>query len=262
MTEKIRFIIKYLKYRILSKTKFGIHSPFLYDLITNVFYDKTKYDEFIVLNELRNKLAKDERLIDVKDLGAGSRVNNSQKRSISEICKNSTMPKKYAQLLFRLVKNHKPENILELGTSLGITTSYLAFASPNSKIFTIEGSEEIYNKANENFENLKLRNIHSICGSFNDNLNSVLESIDKLDFVLFDGDHKYDSTVRYFEMCLKKYNQKSIFVFDDIKWSKEMENAWDYIKKKEEVSLTIDVFKMGIVFFDKQLSKQDFIVRF
>lgn len=262
MNKELRFIYRYLKYFILSKTKYGIHSPFVYKFVSDVIYDQTEYSEYEKVNQIRKALLSNNNIIVIDDLGAGSRVSNTRKKTISKICRHSTLKKKYSELLFRVVKNFKPHNILELGTSLGLSTTYFSIANPSSKVFTIEGSEEIFKAANENFKKHGLENINSFKGSFNENLDYILSNLYSLDFVFFDGDHTYESTINYFEKCLVKSNSKSIFVFDDINWSKEMEQAWSYIKNKEEVSVTIDIFFMGFVFFDNSLSKQHFVVRF
>ncbi len=262
MTKELKVLYKYLKYIVLSKTRYGIHSPFVYNFVKEVMHNNLNFSEYKTVDKLRKSILSDKRLININDLGAGSRVSNFNHKTVSNIYNRSALRKKYAQLLFRIVRTYQISNILELGTSLGLTTIYFSLANPDSKVYTIEGSEDIFDIANENFKLIGLKNINSILGSFNDNIDSVLEEIESLDLVFFDGDHTYESTINYFEKCLAKSHKKSIFIFDDIKWSKEMENAWDYIKNKQEVSATIDIFFMGFVFFDNSLSKQNFVIRF
>jgi len=262
MIKELRLTNKYLKYLIKSKIRHGIHSPFVYSFISDVFYDKSEHAEYKKVEKLRNLMYSDKSLINIEDLGAGSRLGNSKQNTVSSVCKKSALSKKYAKLLFRLVKIYKPSSILEFGTSFGLSTIYFSLANPNSKIYTIEGSEEIYMKANENFKLLGLKNIISLQGSFIYNIDKVLNEENSFDFIFFDGDHTYESTIIYFEKCLSKINNNSIFVFDDINWSEEMERAWFYIKNHKEVRVTIDIFFMGFVFFDKRLSKQNFVLRF
>jgi len=260
----IQFIIKYLKYKIGSKHKHGhgIHSPFIYELLRKVIEGKVNSERFSDIENLRKQLLKNDNSIVVRDLGAGSKVSKTRERKISEIAKNALTREKYARLLFRLVDFFKPKNIVELGTSLGISTLYLATASGNSHIITLEGSEEVAKIARHNFELLKCKNIEIQIGNFDDVLPVVLGKIESLDFVFFDGNHQKEPTLRYFEACLERKNNNSVFIFDDIHWSEGMESAWNEIKRHEKVVVTIDLFFFGLVFFRKEMSKQNFIIKF
>jgi predicted O-methyltransferase YrrM len=199
----------------------------------------------------------------VEDFGAGSAVSKTGKRSISSIAKNAAKPKKFGQLLFRMVKYYQPSSILELGTSLGITTSYLSLASPVAKLITMEGSKEIAEKARQNFESLELKNINLVEGNFDSTLSSVVRGLSTVDFAFLDGNHRQEPTERYFQQLLSKTNNDSILVFDDIHWSREMEAAWERIKIHPAVTCSIDLFFISIVFFRKEIKeKQHFNIRF
>ncbi len=162
-----------------------------------------------------------------------------------------------------MVKYYKPETIIDIGTSFGTTTAYLATAQAASKVFTLEGSENIAAIAAKTFSNLDLKNIHLTEGSFDEQLSALLNSIDKVDFCLVDGNHSESPTLQYFDWLLKKINSNSIIVFDDIHWSKGMEQAWAKIKAYPEVRLSIDLFFAGIVFFKEDFKhKQHFTLRF
>ena len=172
-------------------------------------------------------------------------------------------PRKYAQLLFRLVRYFKPKNIIEIGTSLGITTCYLAEGSKKSKVITLEGSPGIAAIARENFQMAKLENVHLIEGNFNDTLKNALSLSGSIDLAFIDGNHTKKATLNYFSALMKAGNEDSIFIFDDIHWSKEMDQAWNEIKNSPDVTLTIDLFFIGIVFFNKDFKvKQHFTIRF
>jgi predicted O-methyltransferase YrrM len=259
---KLYTAYKYLIYRLKSVDEHGVHSPFVFELTTTVIYNKVKFYNFQKIEELRGKLLQSSREINLIDLGAGSAKSLKNKRKVSEIALHSAKSPKYAQLLFRLANYFQPKTILELGTSLGISTSYLASVNSESAVFTIEGSEEIAEIAKNNFQELELTNIRSISGNFDSELPLLLERIETLDFVFFDGNHRKEPTLNYFEQCLKKATEKSVFVFDDIYWSKEMTEAWEEIKKNERVSVTIDLFFIGIVFFRKEQAKQHFVIKF
>ena len=258
----VPFIKKYLSYRFFSKTKYDIHPPFLFDLITHVFEDKKQYPDYKKIETLRKELLKNKKKIAVKDYGAGSAVDKGEQRAISKITKYSSKPLKYGRLLYRLTNYFKPDTILELGTSLGLSSAYMALGNPESGIITMEGCPNISGIAEDNFKNLNLKNIKLITGNFDDNLQDVLNSVLQLDFVFIDGNHRKDPTIRYFELCLTKAVNNSVLIFDDIHWSKGMEAAWKYIKNHSSVTLTIDAFFLGFVFLNKDLSKQDFILKF
>lgn len=239
-----------------------MHSPFLFDLLTKVFDDKREYLEYSRVEQLKRKLLQDNTIISVTDLGAGSKVDKGNQRSISRITKNSSKSKKIGRLLFRLAKYFNSENILELGTSVGLSSMYLSLANPGSKITTVEGCPNISRIAKENFKNLEIENIEVQTGNFDDVLPQILESAANFDFVFIDGNHREEPTIRYFEQCLDKVTNETIFVFDDIHWSEGMENAWQHIQDHSRVTLTVDIFHMGLAFIRQELTKEHFVIRY
>jgi len=128
MYSPLQIAIKYFNYWITSSNGkgHGMHSPFVFEFITKVLNNKTGYPEYEKGEALRNQLLNDNTVLEVEDFGAGSVIDKKSKRSISSIAKNAAKPKKFGQLLFRMVKHYQHATILELGTSLGITTSYLS----------------------------------------------------------------------------------------------------------------------------------------
>lgn len=240
----------------------GIHSPFVYDLIRNVFIDKNKYPDFKTIESRRKELLQDSNSIDVVDFGAGSINFNSKQRKMQDIASSSLSPKKYAQLLFRLIRYSNSKNILEVGSSLGISGSYLALANVNSRCVTLEGAPSIANVAKQSFESCSAKNIEIIVGNFSETLPTALKKLGNVDFAFVDGNHQKQATLDYFEQILPFCNEHSILIFDDIYWSKGMSEAWELIKKDTRVSITIDVCKFGIVFFRKGILKQDFVIRY
>ncbi len=240
-----------------------MHSPFVFDFILNVLNNNQKYSLPIEIEILRNSLKNNEQLISIEDLGAGSRVYSSKEKSIRQLASTAVKPKKYSQLLYRLVKHYKPQTIIELGTSLGVTTSYFAKANALSNIITIEGSEQIHKLAKLNFETLLLQNINALKGNFDDVLPEVLKDIYSVDLGYVDGNHRHEPTINYFNQLLCKTNSNSILVFDDIHWSAEMEKAWKEIKQHPAVKCTVDIFFLGFVFFRNEFKeKQHFTIRF
>ena len=241
----------------------GMHSPFVFQFILHVLNNKSGFRPPAEIEALRKNLLHDKRILTVEDFGAGSRIATYKTRSVAELAKNALKPKKYAQLLYRLVKYYQPQTILELGTSLGITTAYLSKANPSAGIVTIEGSESIAKVAAQNFSTLQVSNIQQQTGNFDAVLPAVLKQHPSFDLVYVDGNHRYEPTVRYFQQLLPALHNHSILVFDDIHWSAEMERAWEEIKNHPSVQCTVDIFFLGFVFFRNEFKvKQHFSVRY
>ena len=240
-----------------------MHSPFVFEFIKFVLNDKKKYEVYTTIEKQRQILLKDKTVIEVEDFGAGSTIIKTKKRIVKDIAASSLKPKKYSQLLFRMIQFYNKKNILELGTSLGITTSYMAAAKNNPFVTTMEGSQNIVAIAVQNFNALQINNINIIKGDFEKSLFPYLNVTGNIDFAFLDGNHRKTPTLQYFKQILQKSHENTFFVFDDIHWSIEMEAAWEEIKAHEAVTLTIDLFFIGIVFFKKDFKvKQHFVIRY
>lgn len=264
--KQLIFILRFLNYYAKSSTKYDIHSPFTFDLMA-VFEDKNPYPTYDKIEVLRQQLLTNKTKLQVTDFGANSytdklKVNAAKEIRISTLAKKSAKQAKYAQLLFRLAKYLKPKTMIELGTSLGISTLYQALALPDSKVITCEGSAAIVTAAQKNFAQLGAENIECIVGNFDNTFETILNRFDSVDWIFFDGNHRKEPTLRYFEMALKKTNNNTVFIFDDINWSKEMKEAWAEIKQHPSVTVTLDIYMMGFVFFNTNLSKENFVIRF
>lgn len=269
----MQHIIKsYLKFLFHSKNEHGVHSPFVFDLVTKCFYDTTKYPEYGILKSYRKSLLENKKTIDVTDFGAGSRVFKSNTREISKIAQTAGITPKNAELLFRIVRYFQPKSILEIGTSLGLATSALSLGlkaetnkaklNKNSKITTLEGCPNTQKQAqvqlqeqNSNFQNIEF---------INTEFSSYFKTIHPLPIthhlIYFDGNHSKKATLEYFEALLPTICNDSVWIFDDIHWSDDMEEAWEIIKKHPKVSVTIDTFQWGIVFFRAEQEKEHFII--
>lgn len=260
--KKLHFIYNYLIYRIKNVNEHGVHSPFIYELMLSTIYNRKAFYSYGLIEKIRQDLLSSKQKLNCIDLGAGSHFQNKVSKSVYEIAGASAKPAKYAQLLFRMVDHFQPATILELGTSLGISSAYLAAANSKAKLITIEGCEEIAAIAKQNFEKLELKNIEQVLGNFDEVLSGVLKKTDRLDLVFFDGNHRKEPTLNYFKQCLEKAVETSVFVFDDIYWSPEMKEAWEEIKNNERVTVSLDLFYMGIVFFRKEQVKEHFVIRY
>lgn len=256
-------IKSYLQFLWHSKNEHAVHSPFVFTLITKCFYDTKSKPEYAILKEYRNSLLKNHNTIEVTDFGAGSKVFKSNTREISKIAKTAGISPKRAELLFRIVNYFQPHTILEIGTSLGLATSAFSLGSRSvgikSKITTLEGCPETAKIALEQFKKFGLTNINAEVTEFN----AYLSKLQTLNFKLiyFDGNHSKKATLDYFELLLPTITNETVWIFDDIHWSLEMEEAWEIIKKHSKVTVTIDTFQWGLVFFRREQPKEHFVIR-
>jgi len=256
---------KYLHYYFTASNGkgHGIHSPFVFDFIINVLNDKKEYDCYHLIEKRRAALLADATIIEVEDFGAGSAVIKTNKRVVKNIARSSLKPKKFSQLLFRMVQYYQPKTIVELGTSFGITTAYLAAGNNNAKVFTCEGAKNIAAIAKQTFSDLHQQNIELTEGDFAKTLPLLLAQLQNIDLAFVDGNHRKQPTLDYFAQLLNVSTSSTILIFDDIHWSAEMEEAWEEIQQHVSVTLTIDLFFIGIVVLsDDFKAKQHFVVRF
>lgn len=258
----LQLATSFLKHRFSAKTRHGLHSPFVYRLADEVIYDFKPRPEYAIIEDLRKQLLNDDRVITITDLGAGSHVNNNKQKQVKQLAGNALKPSKLAQLIFRIVNDLKPRNIVEMGTCLGVTTAYLSSAAPDARIITVEGCPETASVAKENLSELKASNVDLRVGNFDDVLPRILKEINSLDFLFIDGNHRKEATLKYFNDCLPLVNENSLMIFDDIYWSEGMEEAWAEIKNHPQVTVTVDLFWIGLVYFKKGQAKEHFKIKF
>lgn len=252
-------IQSYLRYRRHALSKHGVHSPFVFDLVAHVF-PKQKSDDYSnhPAELWRAECLNNNSAIQVTDFGTGK----SGPRKISEIAKRAAKKPKQGQLLHRILQHQQPEKMLELGTSLGITSLYEASATDFEKFISLEGCPETAKIARNAFQKYNFP-VEVLTGEFDQNLDAALHSLGQVDYVYFDGNHQLKPTLHYFETCLPFAHNNSLFIFDDIHWSPEMETAWKIIRENPKVRLSIDLFHFGLVFFrEEQLLKEDYILKF
>lgn len=236
-----------------------MHSPFVFEFIEKVLEDNRWFYPFTEIENLRVELYGNRTKIQLTDFGAGSKFHPSGNRSIRSLARHSANKQYACQLLFKIVDSYKPRHILELGTSLGISTLYLSAAAMDAELITIEGDPELAKLARANFKSFGRTNVNLVNGSFAEFLPKVLQEIPQLDLAFIDGNHKKEPTLFYFEQCMGKVHPESILIFDDIHWSGEMNEAWEAIKSDPRVTLSLDLFFMGIVFFRKEFTvKEDY----
>ena len=287
-------IKSYLNFLWNSKNQHGVHSPFVFLLVTQCFYDKRKYPQYKLLKDYRNALLRNKNTIEVSDFGAGSRVFKSNTRAINQIAKNAGISQKRAELLFRITQYVQAESILEIGTSLGLATSALSLGNPKANITSLEGCPNTMAVAQSQAASFQLNNIRFINTKFEDYLsieipnsqipnsktqipNSKFQIPKPITYnlkpttynlkpktynlIYFDGNHSQKATLDYFESLLSTITNNSVWIFDDIHWSADMEEAWEIIKQHPKVKVTIDTFQWGIVFFRSEQAKEHFTIR-
>ncbi|WP_296384751.1 class I SAM-dependent methyltransferase [Winogradskyella sp.] len=259
VNKKVYQIIAYIKFLINSTNQHGVHSPFIYNFVTKCLYDNVKYTAYSKLKAYRNHLKNSKTVIEITDLGEGSKTLNSKKRSVSKMIQASSSTEKESKLLFRITQYFNFKSVLELGTSLGMGTYAIALGNKFSNISTIEGCPNTSDYAKSKFQDLNIQNAAFIKGDFT-SIIPTLQDRD-FDFIIFDGHHNKAATIQYFESLLSKVHNETIFVFDDIYWSKGMTEAWEYIKAHNIVTVTIDCFHLGFVFFRKEQVKEHFKIR-
>lgn len=258
----MQYIIKsYIKFLWDSKNEHGVHSPFVFDLVTKCFYDSKKYPEYIILKNYRKSLLENKTTIEVTDFGAGSRVFKSNTRVVSKIAKTAGISEKRAELLFRITNYFQPENVLEIGTSMGLATSALSLGNPKAKITTLEGCPNTMSIAKNQLLLQNLKNIELVTTEFSTYLKTQNLKPKTQDLIYFDGNHSKKATLQYFELLLPTITNETVWIFDDIHWSADMEEAWEIIKNHPKVTVTIDTFQWGLVFFRIEQEKEHFVIR-
>lgn len=254
-------IKSYITFLWKSKNEHAVHSPFVFSLITKCFYDRKSKPEYSILKNYRNLLLENKNQIEVTDFGAGSKVFKSNTREISKIAKTAGISPKRAKLLFRVVNYFQPDAILEIGTSLGLATSALALGNPKAFVTTLEGCPETANQCQLQLQKFNINTVKSIVTEFSTYFKTINNQPETINLIYFDGNHSKKATLNYFESLLPTITNDCVWIFDDIHWSTEMEEAWASIKNHPKVKVTIDTFQWGFVFFRKEQEKEHFIIR-
>lgn len=255
-----RLIAKGIKYYLTlpHNTGHGIHSPFLFRLINEVFAKDIDYDHLRKIENYNHSLISNTGKLLINDSGAKGPGKPVEKK-IRDIALKESTPPHYGRLLYNLVKEFKPGNVIELGTCLGIGTLYLSLGNPDGRVFSLEGSSEKAGLASSMLQKA-VSNVQVIQGNFDQELPVLLNKLGKIDFVFVDGNHKKEFTLKYFEEILVYCHNETIVVFDDINWSPGMMEAWNEIQRHPGASACLDLFRVGIVFLNPKLQKENFTI--
>jgi predicted O-methyltransferase YrrM len=245
----------YFSYWLNAVDEQSLHSPFLFKFYNEVLKPKSPSATFESIEKLRKALLTDKRLIDLQDPGAGSLVSRSQQRTVGSIAKHSLSSPSFCSFLYQLVEFQQPKHTLEIGTSLGISAAYMDKAS-SGQLTTIEGSPAIAAIAKDTFDHLGCQNIRLIKGKAQDMLVHFIQTTPKLDLAFIDAHHSEEATLLFFETLCRSLHQQSIVVIGDIHWSAGMERAWRQLTQHDAVTLSVDIFHAGILFFNPDLRKE------
>ncbi len=250
----VRFFLfkNFIKFYSKATTYSRVSSPYLSGLAKNVLEDDRNFYAYPIIQHLRAELLQNNKRIEITDFGAGSKADAQSIRPIKSVARHSAIDARTGKMLFRLVNWRKPRNILELGTSLGLSTLYQASAALNAKVTTVEGCPPIARIARENFRRMGLSTINQINATFQDALTKILHKTQIIDYVFLDGDHRAGASIRYFEQILPHLGNDSLFIIADIYWSEEMQMAWHQLKQRPEITASVDFYDFGILFFRKE----------
>jgi len=248
----------YARHWLTVVDQHSIHSPFFFDFYKKVIRHEEDDSAFTEIEKLRTNLISNQTEITVEDLGAGSKKLSGTKRKLADIAATSLTPPSYARLYHNIIRYQEAKNVIELGTSLGVTTLYLA-KDEECQVTTFEGSHALADVAQTNFEYFDKKNIDLIEGNIHTTLSEFVQNPAKINFVLMDAHHQYEPTLHFFDLIMRRLNEKSIVVLDDIHWSEEMERAWIELKNSQLVYGSIDLFRCGILFFDPALNGQHYV---
>ncbi len=209
---------------------------------------------------LRKRLLADRTSLHIHDLGAGSKHGSGSTRWVRSIARHSLSNATFSALYDRAIDYFGARQIIELGTSLGITTLYLAQDSRRA-ITTFEGADAIADIAQQQFRQLDRDNITLVRGNIDEQLPHTIGTLSPIDFAFIDANHREEPTLRYFGILLTKTHPSTVMVFDDIHDTPEMERAWRQIQRHPAVTATADLFRCGFVFFNPALNNQHFILQ-
>lgn len=257
MTNKLHSLIHFIRHLFQAKRNgHGVHSPFAYQLCEEIFYNPNRFYDFRILGAVRNQLLASESEISIEDFGAGSRTFKSKQRKIKDIAEKGISSRQQSEMLYKLSNFLNCRTIVELGTSLGLNTLYLARVNAANEVISIDGSRELSAFAADLAARNKITNIRFVCATFERAFPEVLNGLQQLDLLYVDGNHTYEATMYHFEKALAKKHPASVFVFDDIYWSKGMTKAWREIIRHPSVTLSIDTFYSGLIFFRGELKEK------
>ncbi|MFN8398219.1 MAG: class I SAM-dependent methyltransferase [Bacteroidia bacterium] len=255
--------LRYLDHLLHSKTRHGVHSPFVYDFVTQVLPHKGSATGRRIEAD-RREAKRDTSRVEIVDYGAGygGIALPVIQKSIAQVVRSSARGRWEGELLRRIVRYYDRKSALELGTNLGFSTRYISDGlSADAELISIEGSEQLSKYAARALGETPHR-LRLLVGEFTQVLRDQIDwGAVQPDFVLLDGNHRREPTLDYVNFLLPKMAQGGILIVDDINWSAEMAQAWQEVIELERVTVSLDLFHMGVCFLDRPQAKEHFRLR-
>jgi predicted O-methyltransferase YrrM len=246
----------FIQYLIKGRSKYYIHSPFVYDFCRFVLSRKPLQKDSDTINSIIKYYQSKKDILNLQEFGAARKRDYAIK--IGDYLNRTAITNKYGRLLHNLVAYYQVEHVIETGTALGISTSWMALSNPNCKISSIEGNKKLCDVSNEMFIRFSITNTQVYCGLVEDVLPELAKNMKCKTLLFIDAHHTGAATMRYFAMIKSYVKDDTIVVFDDINYSAEMNDAWKNIICDERVTLSLNLYRIGVIFFNPSLSKQAF----
>ena len=244
-----------------AQTLYDIHSPMVAAYLQSAVEDRRTFYAFPVIESYRKRILEDSTTLPIYDLGAGSKVNTNPIRTVSDIARSTPVPPRVGRRLFKTVNFFKPKTMIELGTSLGISTMYQSAARPSAALYSLEGNPAVAEYTNRQCQQMGFSSIRIVTGNFDHVLPQLLQKLDCVDYAFIDGNHQYQPTLQYTQWLLSKIHSESVIIIADIYWSDDMKRAWEVLKCLPEVKASIDLYDFGVLLFSPSFrQKQHWIL--
>lgn len=244
-------IARCAEFYLKAVTKYQLHSPFAFDLANAVLEDKRFFYAFRDVEAIRNQMLGSDEMLEGNDFGAGE--GQVVRKSLRSVVQRAASRPRQGKMLFRLVEYFHPDKLLELGASVGMSTMYIAAASGNAEFMALEGNAAATGIASANLDRLGLKKAAVVTGPFESTLKPALEKLKTIDWVFFDGNHRPEPTLSYFETCLSHAHDQTVFVFDDVYWSAGMAKVWRQVQAHPRVTGTVDFFDLSLAFLRPEI---------
>ena len=249
-------ILSRLKYLLKARHKggHGIHSPFLFRLITEVIEDRKNNPEYEIIERLHNRAFE----ILPKNIGASfPKINHQADWSLlklSTLYNKAELPAKYRKMVVRLIYEFEPSAIIHFGPALGVNLAAMAIANNFRPVYQISGDPAYDIFAAELLSDSMIPNV---CFLSENEVPPIQPS-----FILVNSPDNPGKLRKVVQQCLRRHVDNDVLILRGIHQSVEMETIWRELIGNKIVRVSIDQFEIGLVLFRKGLQKEDFIHRF
>ncbi|MCF8236593.1 MAG: class I SAM-dependent methyltransferase [Saprospiraceae bacterium] len=239
-------LIQLFTYYWQARTAYSMHSPLLYSFCREVLDDRRSFYAFEEIEIWRYHLLHESSELHVVDLGAGGQDALDQNRIVSSIAKTSLSPPWKCRYLFRMVLWWKPDLLLEFGTSLGVSTAYLAAASIHTPLITVDGSDSHLQLARKGWNKLGLDHIEEWNLSFQQAIQRIPWDQHGRILIYLDGDHRPARVLEILQTIQEKTRHPFLVIIDDIRWSDDMWAGWQEWRSAFQSGAWLDLYQVGI----------------